>query len=77
MAGMDEEARRIALEMISILVVKPGDFLKISKFSTSFPGVDADEVAPGIFIGNKYVFFRIYSAWASLLSGSPLPTWSF
>ena len=54
MAGIDEEARRIALEMISILVVKPGDFLKISKFSTSFPGVDADEVAPGIFIGNKY-----------------------
>ena len=53
MAGIDEEARRIALEMISILVVKPGDFLKTSKFSTDFPGVDADEVAPGIFIGNK------------------------
>ena len=53
MAGMDEAARRIALEMISILAVKPGDFLKTSKFSADFPGVDADEVAPGIYIGNK------------------------
>ena len=50
---MDEAARRIALEMISILAVKPGDFLKTSKFSADFPGVDADEVAPGIYIGNK------------------------
>ena len=53
MAGMDEAARRISLEMISILAVKPGDFLKNSQFSAEFPGVDADEVVPGIFIGNK------------------------
>ena len=53
MAGMDEAARRIALEMISILAVKPGDCLKTSQFSAVFPGVDADEVVPGIFIGNK------------------------
>lgn len=51
--GMDEAARRIALEMLSVLAVKPGDFLKTSKFSSVFPGVDADEVDPGIFIGNK------------------------
>ena len=53
MAGMNETAREIALEMISILAVKPGDIIKSSKFSLDFPGVDADEVVPGIFIGNK------------------------
>ena len=50
---MDETARRIALEMLSILAVKPGETIKSSKFSVDFPGVDADEVLPGIFIGNK------------------------
>ena len=53
MAGMDETARRIALEMLSILAVKPGETIKSSKFSVDFPGVDADEVLPGIFIGKK------------------------
>ena len=42
------------MDMLSILAVKPGESLKVSKFEAMFPGVDADEVFPGIFIGNKY-----------------------
>ena len=53
MAGMNETARMIALEMISILALNPEEILSSSKYSVDFPGVEADEVVPGIFIGNK------------------------
>ena len=53
MAGMNEAARMIALEMISILAIKHEELLSSSKYSVNFPGVEADEVVPGIFIGNK------------------------
>ena len=54
MLGMSDQTRRLAMDMLSILAVKPGESLKVSKFEAMFPGVDADEVFPGIFIGNKY-----------------------
>ena len=44
----------LAMDLLSILAVKPGESLKVSKFEAMFPGVDAAEVFPGIFIGNKY-----------------------
>ena len=53
MAEMNDTVRGIALEMISILSVEPEDTGESSKYSLDFPGVDADEVFPGIFIGNK------------------------
>ena len=54
MLGMSDQTRRLAMDMLSILAVKPGESLKVSKFEALFPDVDADEVFPGIFIGNKY-----------------------
>ena len=53
MAEMNDTVRGIALEMISILSVEPEETGESSKYSLDFPGVDADEVFPGIFIGNK------------------------
>ena len=53
MLGMSDQTRRLAMDMLSILAVKPGEKLKVSKFESMFPGVDADEVFPGIYIGNK------------------------
>ena len=41
------------MDMLSILAIKPGETMKESKFGTLFSGVDADEVFPGIYIGNK------------------------
>lgn len=54
-AEMNDTVRGIALEMISILSEEPEDTAtgESSKYYLDFPGVDADEVIPGIFIGNK------------------------
>ena len=51
MMSMDEDTRRTAQDILSILVQDnhPTD----SQYSLEFPGVDADEVHPGIIIGNK------------------------
>ena len=53
MLGMNDHTRRLALDMLSILALKPGEKEKFSKFGVLFPGVDADEVYPGIYVGNK------------------------
>ena len=53
MIGISDQTRRLAMDMLSVLAVKPGEKLKVSKFEAMFPGVDADEVFPGIYIGNK------------------------
>ena len=53
MMGVSDKTRKISLEIVSLLAVKPGDVIKQSKFSAEYHGVDADEVWPGIFIGNK------------------------
>ena len=53
MLGIKDDTRRIAQDILHILAIKPGDSVKKSKYSALFQGVDADEVFPGIFIGNK------------------------
>ena len=53
MIGIKDETRKIAQDILSLLALKPGDHLRSSKFSLEFPGVDADEVLPGIYIGNR------------------------
>ena len=53
MLGIKDDTRRIAQDIFHILAIKPGEAIKTSKYSTQFQGVDADEVYPGIFIGNK------------------------
>ena len=53
MMGVSDKTRKISLEIVSLLAVKPGEVIKQSKFSAEYHGVDADEVWPGIFIGNK------------------------
>ena len=53
MLGIKDDIRRIAQDILHILAIKPGEAIKTSKYSTQFQGVDADEVYPGIFIGNK------------------------
>jgi len=53
MIGIKDETRKIAQDILSLLALKPGDHLRSSKFSSEFPGVDADEVFPGIYIGNR------------------------
>ena len=53
MLGIEEDTRRLAQDILSVLVTRPGDRLRESQYSIQFPGVDADEVVPGVFIGNK------------------------
>ena len=53
MLGITDQARKLAQDMLSVLAIKQGDVLKQSKYEKVFPGVDADEVFPGVFIGNK------------------------
>ena len=53
MLGIEEDTRRLAQDILSVLVTWPGDRLRESQYSAQFPGVDADEVVPGVFIGNK------------------------
>ena len=53
MLGIKDETRKIAQDILSLLALKPGDHLRSSKFPSEFPGVDADEVLPGIYIGNR------------------------
>ena len=53
MLGIKDDTRRIAQDILHILAIKPGEVAKQSKYSAQFQGVDADEVYPGIFIGNK------------------------
>ena len=53
MLGIEDDTRRLAQDILSVLVVRPGDSLKQSPHGAQFPGVDADEVVPGVFIGNR------------------------
>ena len=53
MLGIEEDTRRLAQDILSVLVTRPGDRLRESQYSAQFPGVDADQVVPGVFIGNK------------------------
>ena len=53
MLGIEEDTRRLAEDILSVLVTRPGERLKESQYAAQFPGVDADQVVPGVFIGNK------------------------
>jgi len=52
MIGLDDETRDLACRLIPLLSLREGQSAKVSTFSLAFPGVDADEVFPGIIIGN-------------------------
>ena len=53
MLGIEEDTRRLAQDILSVLVTRPGDRLRESQYVIQFPGVDADQVVPGVFIGYK------------------------
>ena len=49
---MSDQARSMAMEMLHILA-NESEKERVSSYSAMFDGVDADEVFPGLFIGNK------------------------
>ena len=53
MLGIKDETRQKAQDILRILTIDEDHEPKISRFSSMFPCVDAHEVCPGIFIGNK------------------------
>ena len=53
MLGIEEDTRRLAEDILSVLVTRPGDSPRHSPYAAQFPGVDAHQVVPGVFIGNK------------------------
>ena len=53
MLGIKDETRQKAQDILHILTIDEDHEPKISRFSSKFPSVDAHEVCPGIFIGNK------------------------
>merc|ERR1711962_1832457 len=52
MIGLDDATRQLACKLIPLLSLREGEHAKVSSYSDAFPGVDADEVFPGIIIGN-------------------------
>merc|ERR1712013_176512 len=62
MIGLDDATRQMACKLIPLLSLRQsratqpslreGEHAKVSSYGDAFPGVDADEVFPGIIIGN-------------------------
>ena len=53
MLGIEEDTRRLAEDILSVLVTRPGESRRHSPYTAQFPGVDAHQVLPGVFIGNQ------------------------
>ena len=53
MLRIEDDTRRLAEEILSVLMTRPGERPRESPYAAEFPGVDADQVVPGVFIGNK------------------------